>query len=249
MQKRIWLLALGFLVTITAITALAVLWTAHASKATGVDCSGAWYDSPDPVVKETCSREKAATTLSQADEVATAAAQPYYQTIPGFVPQVILPVPPDAKVVFERKQDPYNGPGPSGWKGATSTWRDGAVPSADYTSWDELYIIARPGSSAQLLPAIGDTASTKANPTLETDVAASLGDGTDVKYRKRWGCPQDVGALYITNITNPELNIPDANTPYPGLQSVVYFKTKTGQTGNFNMATETWTFDPTSKAP
>jgi hypothetical protein len=216
-----------------------------------VTCPSDWYNSKDKALVEACSKLKEITSAQQrVDELATMTAQPYYQTIPGFVPQVLLPPPDYVKDIHEMKHDPYAGAWPQDWRGATSVWRDGAVPNVGYTEWSELYVIARPGNGAQSTqPPTGDAATTNTNPTLETSGFSSVSNGTDVNYGKRWICPQAVGAIYITNIVNPELNIPNASTPYPGLQSVVYFKTETGQTGNFNMATEAWTFDPASKLP
>jgi hypothetical protein len=76
-----------------------------------------------------------------------------------------------------------------------------------------------------------------------------LGDGTDAKYYKRWVFSQAANELYITNVIKPNLNITDVNTPFPGLQGVIYFKTNTGQTGNFDLVHEAWTLDTQSKAP
>jgi hypothetical protein len=111
------------------------------------------------------------------------------------------------------------------------------VPNGRYTAWSALYVLAFPDDGAN------------ASSSLVTQILDGGGEDGSINYAKRWVCPQPIGAIYITSIVNPELNITDASTPYPGLQSVVYFKTETGQTGNFNMATETWTFDPAAKSP
>lgn len=233
------------------VAAIAISPQAPTTQAGTVNCPADWYLSKDPVLRDTCSRLKETTSQQQrAQELATAAAQPRVQTIPGFQPVTLLPVPDYAKVVTELKFDPYNGAWPPIWDTTTSVWKDGAVPTSDYTMWDEVFVVSRPGSATQSTPPpAGSSATTNTNPTLETEVFGSMGDGTDREYQKRWTCPQAAGAIYITSIINPALNITDAKTPYPGLRSVVYFKTEAGQTGNFDMATETWTFDPPVKAP
>jgi len=47
----------------------------------------------------------------------------------------------------------------------------------------------------------------------------------------------------------PELNIPNAQTPFPGLRGIVYFTTRDGLTGHFDLAQETWTFDQPATTP
>lgn len=81
-------------------------------------------------------------------------------------------------------------------------------------------------------------------PTLETEGTGGYSDTN--QYERKWTCPQPVGLLHITNITNPDYTNTDPHVPYPGLRSVVYFATESDSwpTGRFDMATETWTFDP-----
>ncbi|MDQ5825760.1 MAG: hypothetical protein M3441_16320 [Chloroflexota bacterium] len=203
-----------------------------------LNCPSNWYDSQDKALVEACSKLKAAAIpQQQAAERATAAALPDVQTIPGFQPVTLLPPPDYATEVRELKHDPYNGAWPPGWNKATSVWQDGAVPNNRYTAWSALYVLAFPGDGAQT------------SSSLVTQILDGVGEDSTVSYARRWVCPQAIDAIYITSIVNPKLNITDARTPFPGLQSIVYFKTDTGQTGNFNMATEIWTFDATSKAP
>jgi hypothetical protein len=167
-------------------------------------------------------------------------AAPYSPSIPNFTPVTLLPPPEYVTIIQERVFDPYKGPRPVEWRGATSVWQAGGIPNDDYTSWAALYIWSRPS---------GTTAPSSLTPTLETELGEPLGGGLDAKYYHKWVYPQAVGKLYITNITIPPLDIPDAQTPFPGLRGTVYFKTEAGQTGSFNLATETWTFDQPSKAP
>lgn len=201
------------------------------------NCPPNWDKSSDRAVRDACAKLKADNYGRQrASEIATAEARPSVQILSNIVPGVQLPPPDYAKIVSERTFDPYDGARPPQWNTATSVWQVGALPNRNYTSWSAMYIVSRPGNSA--------TKST--NPTLETE---GLTDGLDPKYNKTWVCPQAVGELHITNVTKPDLNITSANTPFPGLQGVVYFKTKAGQTGKFDLATETWTFDAAPKTP
>lgn len=201
------------------------------------NCPPNWDKSDDRAVRDICAKLKADNYMKQrASEIATAEARPSVQTLSYITPGVQLPPPDYAKIIRELPYDPYKGARPPHWRSATSVWQVGALPNRDYTSWSAMYIVSRPGNSA--------TKST--NPTLETE---GLTDGLDPKYNKQWVCPQAVGEIYITNITKPDLNITDAKTPFPALQGVVYFKTKAGQTGSFNLATETWTFDTPAKTP
>jgi hypothetical protein len=135
--------------------------------------------------------------------------------------------------------------------GLTTRWRDGAVPSDDYVWWTELYVVTRPGNGASYtLTGTGGanmdgqviTTDAGTNPSVETMVGVTGDEGN--KYQKVWTDPQPDGALYITNVINPDYTNTDPNIPYPGLRSVVYFTTKLGQTGHFDMSTGTWTFDP-----
>jgi len=210
------------------------------------NCPRDWSQSPDAVVRDTCARVKGtAVVQQQAAERATMQAQPYVQTIPNFTPVVQLPVPDYAKLVIERKFDPYKGAWPFQWQGATSVWQVGGVPNADYTSWSELYLVAYQGNGAHSTRAYAgnnDIAITNENPRLVTMV-----DGP--QYNKKWVCPRPVAEIYITKISVPELNIPNAQTPFPGLRGIVYFTTRDGLTGHFDLAQETWTFDQPATTP
>ncbi|MEP6774428.1 MAG: hypothetical protein ABJA50_02435 [Chloroflexota bacterium] len=166
-------------------------------------------------------------------------------------PQPMLPMPDYAKQVGEMKFDPYNGAWPSHWRGVTSAWVDGGVPSTGYIDWSKLYVVARTGyqNPKDIDPKAEPTRTNgELYPRINTDILDGGGPGMG-RYIKDWTCPQPIGDIVITNITNPPLsNITDPSTPYPGLQSVVYFKAKDSrQTGRFDMTSETWTFDPVPK--
>lgn len=258
-SKQIWLSAMVLFTTIVVIVAIILIQPTRATGADTVDCSGNWYNSPDTVLKEACSKQKDTNHLTDlASEEATTLAQPRVPSVPNAVQtvadypsEVMLPMPDYAKPVHEYTHNPYDGPPPSHWKGYTSAWVDSGVPDSGYTYWSKLYVLARSGrqDARDIDPdAVPTRISGESYPRLNTDILDGGGPGMG-KYLKGWTCPQPIGDIVITNITNPPINITDASTPYPGLQSVVYFKAKNGQTGNFNMATETWTFDPAPKSP
>lgn len=246
-NKRIWLL----LPILMVLLASAVLWHIRSGLADSTVCPDNWYASTDPVVLQACSDQKAARHTSDVQQAdATAQAQPYVQTIPNSAPVRLLPQPDDTKQIVERPLVPSN---PADLQGlpfvlenATSWWEAGSAPNADYTSWDPVSVLTHPGNGATYVSggATSDTFIVNTNPTLTTSVE----DG-DVYQRQTYGhiwvCPQPVGALYITNIvagTSPGLGADGAN--FSGLNYIVYFKTTSGKTGTFNMANQTWTFDP-----
>lgn len=217
------------------------------------DCPSNWADSKDRTVRDTCAKLKDVTSQQQrAAEIATMQAQPHVQTGLNPVPPTLLPPPDYAKVVQELKYDPYNGPWPFQWQGATSVWQIGAVPNNDYTAWGPLYLVAYQGNNVHSSRAYaGDRAeaTSNQNPTLQTMIFDSPGDGANAKYSKKWVFPQAVGEIYITNASIPALNIADSKAPFLGLQGTISFQTKDGQTGKFDLAKGTWTFASSQKAP
>lgn len=220
------------------------------------NCPPNWYESNDQAVLDTCAKLKETISKEQrAQEIATMQAQPSVQTIPNFTPVPLLPPPDYANVVRELPWDPYKGARPVQWRDATSVWQVGAVPNSDYTSWVPLYVVSRPGSngqpaqSQQAADSSATATTSNANPTLEIMLLEGLGGSVDAKYNKRWVFPQAAGEIYITSVTRPTLNIPDKGTPFPGLQGVISFKTKGGQTGKFDLAREAWILDTPAKAP
>lgn len=215
------------------------------------NCPANWDKSSDAAVRAACEKLKASNYAQQhAAEIATMQARPYSPVIPNFTPVTLLPVPDYANTIRQLKFDPYNGAWPFMWEGATSVWQIHAVPNSDYTSWNLLFIVAYQGNGVRASDAYASNraeAITTQNPTLTTMVLN--GDRSDAKYSKSWVYPKAVGEVYITNVTIPPLNIPNAQTPFPSLQGTVYFKAKNGQTGSFDLAHETWTFDTPAKAP
>lgn len=248
--KERWVSGLLTFLALGIIAVMALVLPNRTIGANSVDCSGDWSSSPDPVLRDACSRRKATQVAVELQHAqATSEAMPVRPTdLPsGLAP--LLPMPDYVKPVMEMKFDPFDGPPPSHWKGYTSVWLDGGVPNADYTYWSKLYVLARSGhhDTADIDPSALPTRSDgDLYPTLNTDILDGGGPGEE-RYLKLWTCPQPIGDIVITNITNPPVNITDASTPFPGLQSVVYFQGKAGQTGSFNMATETWNFDPVLK--
>ena len=128
-------------------------------------------------------------------------------------------------------------------RGATSIWLDGSVPNDDYTYWNPLYVITRPGNGHHTWSCADGDVVVQTNPTLQTFVQVTIG-GKE-KYLHNWTCPRAVEALYVTKIVDSGrigLNADGKN--FPGLNSIVYFTTKTGETGSFDITTQTWSFDP-----
>ena len=219
------------------------------------NCPDNWYASEDRVLRDTCAKLKEINGMKErAAEIATMEAQPFSPTIPNFTPQTLLPPPAFTKEVRQIPfDDPYTGPPPFQWKGATSVWQMGGVPNSDYTSWVGLYVVTRPSSGAQSAQQDGDksatTNTTSTNPTLETMLLEGLDGGLDARYTRKWVFPQAAKELYITGITKPDVNIPNAKTPYPGLQGVVSFKTDSGLTGKFDLEHENWILDAPPATP
>ncbi len=232
--RRTWFPTLAALALVAGIAIITMTWHSRPTQADPVDCSGSWWTSGDPVLITACSDQK----VSADDQAwATEEAQPYVDSPP--VTEVLqLPEPNEARQVHEWVRDlnsPALGPVPREWKGATSVWRDGAVPTTDYMAWTELYVVSRPTGAG---PGSG-----LGGPTLETMLLGSVGGQS--QYVRQWTCPQSVGALHITKITNPDYTNTNPKVPYPGLQSVVYFTTDSSSwpKGSFDMATEAWTLN------
>ncbi len=246
--KRSWIIALALLVGTGAIVLVAL--HSNPTRAGGVDCSGDWGSSPDPIVRNTCAEQKARDHLTIDQELATVGAQPYVQVNVNYTPQPMLPEPDDLELVEQVSFDPQYGAPPYWWRGVTSAWRDGAVPYTDYTDWDELYVTSWPGNGITYTlssQAGGGVFTTTTNPTLETEIGGSVGgDPNESQYVKKWTSPLPVAKLIITNIVNPAYTNTNPAIPYSGLQSIVYFTTASGQTGSFSMATEVWKFDSNS---
>ncbi len=235
--RLIWLPSLVALVVGVAIITIAT--HTHSTQADPVDCSGDWGNSGDQALIAACSDQKLSADLQVE---ATMAARPYVNTRPNYTPAPMLPEPTYSKEVRQiiyDLNDPDRNPIPREWKGATSMWLDGSVPSADYRLWFELFVVSRPNNGYFGL----------LNPTLETELFDSEGDMS--QYVRKWTCPQPVGTLHITSITNPDYTNTDPHVAYPGLRSVVYFTTDSSSwpTGSFNMATQTWTLDPVNNLP
>jgi hypothetical protein len=242
-------------VVVIVIAAIAIALSTRSTHA-NVDCSGDWMKSTDEEgVWIPCTQQLLASTSGADDPwapLATAQTWPTYVYMPDYTPVPALPEQDDFKVIEAIPFSPEMGAVPFNVSGVTTFWRDGSVPTDDYMGWHELYVLTRPGNGASyIVTGMGAGAAgvdgmvitTTTNPTLETMV----GFGTsDSKYQKAWTDPQADGALYITNITNPDYTNINPSIPYPGLQSVVSFTTKSGQTGHFDMSTEKWTFDTMS---
>jgi hypothetical protein len=224
-------------------------------------CPPDWYDSPDADLLDRCAREKGTATAKQEESArqtaeALATAQPSapapipstgpYASPP---PRPTLPEPQNAGAIH-----------PLDWavdvqgdhimqcmlRGYTSAWLDGFVPNAEYTSWDRLFVISRPGNGEHMLACVaGENADTvvQTNPTIETIVRDTA--GSEKKYLHTWTSPRAVKTLYITSIVSsgrPGLGADGSR--FEGLNSIVYFKTETGESGSFDMATQTWHFAP-----
>ncbi len=243
-KKRLLPLAAGILIA-------AVLIIASNSRTTGaieVICGPHWANSIDLKVREVCGKEKRQRTLEQEQQEAKAReAKPYYQTVPGFQPSVMLPQPDDTKLIQEVQlenpiADQQQGR-PATLRGANSMWQAGSVPNADYTMWDPLMIVTYGGNGAQwYVPGLKDAVTRWENPTLQT-----LGLGWDedqgAKYSFTWTCPEPVGEIYITKIeAGRTAGIGADGANFAGLNYKVYFDTKTGVSGYFDMVTQQWTF-------
>jgi hypothetical protein len=247
-KSRLWLLAIvpaGLLISVA-------LWHSQAGSVKAIDCSGDWYNSTDRATLNACgSAQNAQKVMEEQTAIAQKEQEPYYQTIPDLSPVVLLPEPDDAKTIqqFPLHQS-TNDPNlvqalPHYLDGATSYWQIGSIPNSDYTDWSGAMVATYPGNGA------GDTYlyTNEGNPIL--DVFGY--DGTDAgaaKYSPNWTCPKAIGKIDITDIVvKTGATGMGADPPnFSGLNYIVYF-TNDGAyggtvTGNFDMTTGTWTFDP-----
>lgn len=221
-------------------------------------CPPDWYNSPDATLRDRCAREKGTVTArQQASEQQTAQARATAYP-PAPLPSVaayssprpaILPEPESAKTI--KLVD---------WgtdlagdhliqcmvTGATSIWLDGSVPNDGYTSWDRLFVVTRPGNAEHTTTCTAGERSEviiQTNPTLETLVRNN--GGSEKKYLHTWTSPKAVKTLQITGIVNSgRPGLDGDGDKFMGLNSIIYFKTGTGETGSFDMTTQTWHFGP-----
>ena len=211
------------------------------------DCPANWADIQDRATRDACAKRKDVVSQQQrASEIATMEAQPQAPIGATPVAATLLPPPDYARVVEESKYNPYNDAWPFQWIGATSVWEIGAIPNNDYTAWGPLYLVAYQGNGVHSADAYGgntDVATSDQNPTLATMTFDDPGDGASVKYSKKWVFPESAGEIYITGASIPNLDVTDPLTPFPGLRGVISFKTRDGQTGQFDLAKEIWSFD------
>ncbi|MDQ6644147.1 MAG: hypothetical protein M3Y76_06830, partial [Chloroflexota bacterium] len=245
-------------VTTTSLSGVSTVTDTTAPSAQRNACPPDWGSSSDPALVDRCAREKGTVTARQFETEhqtaqALAAAHPP-APVPSVVaysspPPLLLPQPENSKSI--RSVD---------WatdlsgdsivqcmvRGGTSIWFDGSVPNADYTRWDSLYVISTPGNGEHMFSCTAGERTDiviQSNPTLRTLVRFSFdGEG---RYARTWTCPRAVKALYITGIIKGGRSGLEADgSKFEGLNSIVYFKTATGEKGSFDMATQVWHFDP-----
>lgn len=226
-------------------------------------CPPDWYDSPDDSLRDRCAREKGTVTAKQqesAKQTAVALATAH--------PSAPAPAPVPSTSAYASAQPRPTIPRPQNstitravdWgtdlggdhilqcmmRDATDIWLDGFVPNEDYTRWDRIYVVTRPGNGEHVLSCVaGENSETvvQTNPTIQTVVRDTV--GSEKKYVHTWVSPKPVKALYITNIVSSgQTGIDFDGSRFEGLNSIVYFKTATGDSGSFDMTTETWHFVP-----
>jgi hypothetical protein len=152
---------------------------------------------------------------------------PYTPSIPNYKPAVLWPRPSEfnkvERIAHPQRREPI-----------TSMWLYGAVPTNDYTFWDQYYILSKPGKDNY--------------PILETSVL-NIHDESERQYEHTWTCPRAIGTLTITAITKPAgwvepTPAPVPPHPYPEVVGIVHFTSSSGVAGTFNLATQQWTFTP-----
>lgn len=221
-------------------------------------CPSDWYDSSDPALRDRCGREKGTRTAEQdRSRHQTQTAQPITPANPpapvpsvaaySSPPPALLPQPENSKIIRPVDwQTDLNGDRIMHCvaRDTTTLWFDGSVPRGDYTHWDPLYVMTRPGNGERAW-SCGEGANVvvQTNPTLETFVELTIGGNE--KYLHTWTCPRAVRTLQITSIVNTgRVGLNSDGDKFMGLNSIVYFRTADGESGSFDMANQTWTFSP-----
>jgi hypothetical protein len=125
-------------------------------------------------------------------------------------------VPPSAHTVQEVHLSKDN-PGSSY---TTSRWRIGAALSPDRKT--SYHVIAETSYGRCRIDVKLHEISSRIAPT----------------YDRYWYCTRFIGPLTITAVDIPW------GMPADDLRGKIYFESDTGQTGHFNLETETWTIDP-----
>lgn len=219
-------------------------------------CPPNWGDSPDPAVRDACARDKATRTVreeisrAQTAQALPTSVLPAYTPEPTYTPEVLLPQPESSKMVRPLGPDDVMGNSilHCVTRGANSHWLDGSVPNNGYTEWSPLYVLTRPGNGlASFSCGEGAEVVVNTNPTLETFVRIAT-EGRE-RYSKIWTCPRTLKTLEITSINDSgKPGLYADGSRFPGLNSVIHFRSQTGVTGTFDMATQNWSFDDTHQS-
>lgn len=227
-QKLSWIVGVGVVAA-----ALATGVVAGPVPASADPCGLSWHLLPSLADRNACAQAKATAVALRERQVTqaqqAALANRPAPSIPNYRPAVLWPEP---DVFKESKQVPVEQVAGGPWRGANSLWMYGSVPNDDYTEWDHFYIFAKSGQNGA--------------PVLQTLVLNGRDSG-ERQYVHVWTSPRATGTLTITGITPSNggaTPTPSATPPhpFPGPSGVVHFTTSSGQSGAFDLATQTWTF-------
>jgi hypothetical protein len=216
-QRGAWAVGSAFAILIVLVGVMA----ARSSGAVAEDkCPTDWATLPSVADRQRCADQKAQRTI---DAAATAQARPYATTVPMRLDPRVATTPapagfiPDSVKAIGRVDRSIVGGIGDFPRPVTDLWSIGAISNPeDPTAYDRIVLYTRPPEGTRNA-ALGKFL-----------VGNSLGPDLTRKYNQTWVCPRDVGMITIMNVS--------------GSDGVVSFATSSGQSGTFNIASQTWSF-------
>lgn len=249
-RNQTWLLMLTFalLVSVGVTLLYSAAGTGEATARQG--CPDRYWESDDRELVGRCVEEKnRLQDWRDAQENMTMVALQAYATpmIANFTPEVELEPPASLRNISPVDPMHLVG-GPVSFRNSTTIWEIRSVPNSRYTGWSPIYIVSKPGNGAKhWYPSMSGPVTVNKNPWFET-IIMNADRGQVQKYRHVWESPRPVRTLEITNVEPTDRRGIGADEHgFLGLNMIVHFKTGTGETGTFDMLTETWTFAPPAK--
>jgi hypothetical protein len=187
-------------------------------------CGTTWYMFTSREERDRCAKEKAA-KIDQEMQGIDATARTHPAPVHVEVdPRVNgTPVPPGFIPESEQRVEPVDLADVAeipALRQANSVWRVGAIQAQDQVGYNPLYLWTAPASGDKG-PLIG----------------LYLLNDSRKQYNQMWEGPRNIGTITITDVKG-------INTKGAGLFGIVSFKTASGKTATFNLATHAWNVAP-----